>query len=97
MPAYVIIDTNVREAEKYEAYKALARPLVEKFGGKYLSRGGELEVIDGELWRPTRMVLLEFPDGDAARAFFNCDEYQPVVAIRHEHADSTVVIVEGVS
>jgi uncharacterized protein (DUF1330 family) len=95
MPAYVIIDTKVHEPDKYEKYKALARPLVEKYGGKYLARGGDLEVVDGELWQPTRMVLLEFPDGDAARAFFNSDEYEPVVALRHAYADSTVVIVDG--
>jgi len=96
MPAYIIVDTAVNDPENYEEYKALARPIAEKFGGRYLARGGEMHVIDNDLWEPTRMVLLEFPDIDAALAFSRSEEYAPVAALRHRFADSTLVIVDGV-
>ncbi|MCP3934922.1 MAG: DUF1330 domain-containing protein [Actinomycetia bacterium] len=95
MTAYVIVDTKIHNSEEYEEYKALARPLVEKYGGNYLARGGAMQIVDDELWSPTRLVLLEFPDMDTAQAFFDSDEYTPVKAIRHEHADSTSVIFEA--
>lgn len=95
MAAYIIVDTRITNAEEYERYKALARPIAEKFGGTYLARGGEMHIVDDELWSPTRMVLLEFPDVATARAFTESEEYAPVAALRHEHADSTVVIVDG--
>ena len=95
MAAYIIVDTKIRDAEGYERYKALARPIAERHGGTYLARGGEMQVVDESLWSPTRLVLLEFPDVDTARAFVDSEEYAPVKAKRHEYADSTLVIFEG--
>ena len=95
MAAYVIVDTKIHDAERYEEYKALARPIAEKYGGRYLARGGAMDVVDEELWSPTRMVLLEFPDVAAARRFNDSDEYAPVKAMRHEYADSTLVIIDS--
>ena len=95
MPAYVIVDTKIHDAEGYERYKALARPIAESYGGKYLVRGGAFDVVDDDMWTPTRLVLLEFPDVAAAKAFDESEEYAPVKALRHEYADSTLVIVEG--
>lgn len=95
MAAYVIVDTLIHDAEEYERYKTLARPIVESYGGEYLVRGADIDLIDHELWTPTRVVLLRFKDRQTARAFLDCDEYAPVKAMRHKHADSTVFIVEG--
>ena len=95
MTAFVVVDTKIHDPREYEQYKVLARELVERHGGRYLARGGEMTIIDEELWSPTRLVLLEFPDGDTARSFFASKEYAPVAALRHAHAHSTVVIVEG--
>lgn len=96
MAAYIIVDTNVKDPESYEEYKALARPIAEKFGGRYVVRGGTMHVIDKDLWEPTRMVVLEFPDMDSALAFATGEEYAPVAELRHRYADSTLVVVEGV-
>ncbi len=95
MTAYIVVDTRITNAEEYEKYKALARPIVESHGGTYLARGGRTEVVDAELWSPTRVVLLEFPDFESAQRFAHSEEYAPVAAMRHEYADSTVVIVDG--
>jgi uncharacterized protein (DUF1330 family) len=95
MAAYIIADTKVHDAEGYERYKALARPLAEAHGGRYLARGGEMIVDDEALWSPTRLVIIEFPDVETARAFLASEEYAPVKALRHEFADSTLAIVDG--
>ena len=96
MSAFVIVDTSILDHDAYEGYKALAAPLVEAFGGVYRARGGELDVREDDLWAPTRLVIVEFPDMDAARVFLDSEEYAPVAAIRHANARCTTVIVDGV-
>jgi len=95
MAAYIVVDTKIHDQDEYDEYKALARPIAEAHGGKYLARGGDMEVIDEELWSPTRIVLLEFSDMETARNFVTGEDYAPVAALRHRWADSTLVIVEG--
>lgn len=94
MPALLIVDTKLHDAEAYEEYKALVRPLVEKMGGTYRARGDRIEVIEADLWSPTRVVVIEFPTWDAAKAFLDSDEYGPIKQIRHANADTTAVLVE---
>ena len=96
MSAYILVDTKIKNPEAYEEYKRLAKPIAEKYGGVYRTRGGELDVLEEDLWSPTRIVIVEFPDMDSAKRFLECEEYAPVKAIRHEHADCTLMIVEGV-
>ena len=93
--AYVLVDTKISNKEEYEIYKAKAKPIAEKFGGRYLTRGGHLEVVQNDLWSPTRLVLVEFPSMENAKAFDNCQEYADVKKIRLEHAKSTLIILEG--
>lgn len=95
MPAYVIVDTLIHDPEAYEEYKALARPIAERYGGEYLVRGSEIDLIDSDLWTPTRIVIVRFPDHAAARAFNDSEEYAAVAALRHQYADSTLFIVDG--
>lgn len=96
MSAYVIVDTKISNPDAYEKYKALAKPLVEKHGGIYRARGGDMDVVEDELWSPVRIVLLEFPDMKSARTFLDSEEYAPVKAIRHANAKCTAVIIDGV-
>ncbi|MEX3008436.1 DUF1330 domain-containing protein [Hoeflea sp. TYP-13] len=95
MSAYVIVDTKINDPEAYETYKAQARPIAEKYGGIYRARGGNMDVVESDLWSPTRIVIVEFPDMQSARDFVDCEEYAPVKAIRHANADCSMVIVEG--
>lgn len=97
MTAYVIADTKVLDPEGYEEYKAAARPIVERFGGEYLARGGELRVEDDDLWSPHRLVVIAFPDLSAATTFLDSDEYAPIKQLRHRYAESTLTVVDGVS
>jgi len=96
MSAFLIVDTKISNPEAYEEYKAQARPIAEKYGGVYRARGGALEVIEDDLWTPTRLVIVEFPDMASAQAFAHSKEYAPVAALRHANAECTVVILDGV-
>lgn len=95
MSAYLIVDTKIKNAEVYEEYKQLARPIVEKYGGIYRARGGELDIRESTLWTPTRVVIIEFPDIKSAQAFIDSDEYSPVKPLRQNNADCTLFIVDG--
>ncbi len=95
MSAFIIADTKIENPEEYETYKALAKPIAEKFGGVYRARGGEMEIMEDDLWQPTRFVIIEFPDMEKARAFANSEEYKPVAKIRQANAKCTLFIVDG--
>lgn len=96
MSAYLIVDTLIQNPQKYEEYKTLAKPIAEKYGGIYRVRGGDMDVLETDLWRPTRMVIIEFPDMDAARAFVDSEEYAPVKPLRRNNAQCTLTILDGV-
>jgi uncharacterized protein (DUF1330 family) len=95
MSAYLIVDTKINNPEVYEEYKKLAKPIAEKFGGVYRARGGEMDVRETDLWAPTRVVIIEFPDMKSAQDFVDSEEYAPVKPMRLNNAECTLVIVEG--
>ncbi|MBT8353231.1 MAG: DUF1330 domain-containing protein [Desulfofustis sp.] len=95
MSAFIIVDTKISNDLEYEEYKKLAKPIVEKYGGIYRVRGGKMDVRESDLWTPTRMVVIEFPDMRGAQTFLDSEEYAPVKQMRHKYADCTLFIVEG--
>ena len=88
-PIYLVVDVKIDDAEAYGKYKEKVKPLIESYGGEYLSRGGEINVLENELWEPTRMVLVKFPDKESAINWYNCEEYQALKKIRIDNATST--------
>jgi len=96
MTAYLIVDTRLINPDLYELYKLKAKPMVEKYGGQYLARGGKLSVKEDTLWTPTRMVLVEFPSAQMAENFYQSDEYQALLQTSKQSAERTVLIVEGI-
>lgn len=94
MTAYVIADVKVTDTVAYETYKALTPNAIAKNGGRFLSRGGETAVMEGG-WRPNRVVILEFPDMAAARAFYDSPEYREAREARRNAADFNMIIVDG--
>ena len=94
MAAYMIVDLDVSDAVAYEEYKTKVPALIQKHGGKYLVRGGKFTVLEGD-WKPTRLVLFEFPNTAAVQALFDDPEYQPLKALRQRVAKTDVVVVEG--
>ncbi len=94
MPAYVLVQIAVHDAQTYERYKQLAPPSIAHYGGRYLVRGGGTEVLQGT-WQPPRLVLLEFPTVEQARAWWASPEYAAAKALRHASAHTMMLLVEG--
>ena len=94
MAGYVIAQIKVNDPEPYKEYVRQNSEIVEKYGGKFLVRGGEMEVLEGESPYP-RTIVLEFPSVEAARAWYGSPEYAGPKAIRMATADTTLMIVEG--
>ena len=96
MSAYVIVDIDVADPVGYSDYKELAPAAVALYGGKYIARGGKSENLEGD-WPISRLVILEFPSMDLAKAWLNSPEYAPARALRHKYASSKMVVVEGIA
>lgn len=96
MATYLIVDTLLENPELYEQYKLQAKPLVEQYGGEYLARGGTLTLRETDLWSPTRMVLIRFPDAEHANRFYDSPEYQAILPVSRKAARRTMIMLEGV-
>lgn len=96
MAAYLIVDTLLEDPETYEQYKLKAKPVIEKFGGIYLARGGAITLKETDLWRPSRLVLIEFPDAATANRCMDSAEYQQVLPISKKSAKRTMVVLDGI-
>lgn len=94
MAAYVIGDIAVKNPELYAEYRKQVPATIEKFGGRFAVRGGNHERVEGD-WQPSRIVVLEFPDVTAAKAWYYSKEYAPLIELRKKAADGSIVIVEG--
>ncbi len=95
MSAYVIVETDVTDPERYEQYKAAAPATIAAAGGRYVARGGDLAVLEGD-WQPSRLVVLEFEDLAAAKNWYDSQGYQQARRLREGAARLRVVAVEGV-
>ena len=95
MPAYVIVEIDIVDRAGYEEYKKLAGATVEKYGGKYVVRGGRTEVLEGD-WKPKRIVVLQFDSVQHAKDWLNCEEYREPRQMRHRTARTNMILVEGV-
>ena len=94
MPAYIIVNIEVTDPQGFERYRAAVPPVIAAHGGRYLVRGGDLHVMEGAPdWK--RLVVLEFPSLDAARAFYDSADYAPLLALRLASSRNEMVMVEG--
>jgi uncharacterized protein (DUF1330 family) len=94
MAAYVIFDVEIRDAVRYQDFMSQVKPALTTAGAKYLSRGGEHRIYEGD-WHPRRIVILEFPSLQAWEAFYNGPIYQGLKAIRDECSSARLVAVES--
>ena len=94
MVAYVINDMVVTDPALLEEYKKLSPATVAQYGGRFLARGGKVETLEGD-WSPKRLVIIEFPSVEQARAWSNSAEYAPARKLRHRAARSNLIVVEG--
>jgi len=96
MAAYAIVNIEVTDPKGYEEYRSRSLATVQKFGGRFLVRGGAHELKEGN-WQPKRMVLLEFPDMDTARRWYHSPDYQAIIPYRSGTAKTELVLVEGMA
>ena len=96
MAAYAVAEVDVSDIEMFKTYMDLVPKTVKKFGGRYLVRGGEMKVIEGN-WSPKRLVIIEFEDLDKGMEWYNSEEYSQALRLRHNSAQTNLVFIEGVS
>ncbi|MDX1375666.1 MAG: DUF1330 domain-containing protein [Burkholderiales bacterium] len=94
MAAYLIAEVEVTDPAAYEEYRKQVPATIEKYGGKYLVRGGRTETREGG-WAPSRLVILEFASMDQARRWYDSPEYAPARAIRQRAAKTKLIFAEG--
>jgi uncharacterized protein (DUF1330 family) len=96
MPAYVIGDVrDVWDAEAIAEYRRRNTDAVAHHSGRFLIRGGEAALLDGE-WDTRRIVVIEFPDAAAARGWFDSEEYAPLKELRRGASATNIILVDGV-
>jgi uncharacterized protein (DUF1330 family) len=94
MPAYVVVQVDVKDPVRYDDYKKMVPPSIEKFGGRFLVRGGRTHTMEGT-WAPKRFVLVEFPNVEQAKAWWASPEYAEAKALRQATSESQLIIAEG--
>ncbi len=96
MPAYMIVTAKIADRAAFIAgYGAVAGALVAQFGGRYVLRGPGAELLEGDFGDGASMVISEWPDKAAARAFWNSPEYAEARTLRHGVADCQVLLIEA--
>jgi uncharacterized protein (DUF1330 family) len=96
MAAYVIVEMDVTDPVAIEDYRRLAAASVAAHGGRYIVRGGAMEPLEGD-WKPLRLVVLEFPDLQSAKAWWSSRDYAAARAIRERAARTRMILVQGVA
>jgi uncharacterized protein (DUF1330 family) len=94
MPAYFVAEVEVANLSGYEPYRALAGASIAQYGGRFVARGGNTELLEGSP-EPQRVVIIEFTDATAARRWYNSPEYQKALPLRLANSKGRAFIVEG--
>jgi len=94
MSAYLVVEVDVKDTALYAEYKKLVPETITKYGGRYLTRGGRVETIEGN-WTPARFVIVEFPSMERAKAWWASEEYAKAKAMRHAASTTQMVLAEG--
>ena len=95
MSAYVVVQVDVKDPARYQDYKNMVPASLEKFGGRFIVRGGATLTMEGD-WAPRRFVIVEFPSVEQAKAWWASPEYAEAKALRQATAESQLIIAEGV-
>jgi uncharacterized protein (DUF1330 family) len=95
MAAYVVVEIEVLDKDRYENYKQMVPPTLAPYGGRFVVRGGAVETLEGD-WSPQRFVLLEFPSVEQAKAWWASAEYAEAKALRQATARTQMIVVAGV-
>jgi len=94
MPVFIIVQVDVTDPEAFATYRDQVPPTLEPFGGKYMVRGGEQDVLEGD-WAAARTVVLRFPSVERAKAWHASDIYEGPKALRQSAAKTNMLVIEG--
>lgn len=94
MTAYIIVQVDVTDPDAFETYRAQVPATLEPYGGEFIVRGGDMEILAGE-WAVPRVVVLKFPDMDSAKAWHASPEYEGPMALRKASANVNMIVVDG--
>ncbi len=93
MSVYMIVDSKIKDREKYDQYIEQVPPMVEKYGGRYHVRGGNIRALGA--WKPERIIVIEFPSEDNIRQWLSSPEYAAIAPLREGGAETRAIIVDG--
>ena len=96
MAAYLIANVDVKDIEKFKDYMKVTPSIIKQFGGKFLVRGGDFEICEGN-WNPKRLVVVEFESMQKAKEFYNSPEYKAIIDLRRSSAYTEWAFVDGLS
>lgn len=94
MTAYLIAEIDITDAETYKEYQTMVPATVKQYGGRFLARGGAVVPKEGG-WNPVRVIVIEFPSMEVAKAWYDSPEYAPALDIRLRATKSRLILVEG--
>jgi uncharacterized protein (DUF1330 family) len=94
MKAYIIVDVDIKDPVRYEDYKKLTPGSIVPFEGKFIVRGTPTETLEGD-WKPGRLVVIEFPSKERAKAWWSSEGYAPAKKLRQSIAHTQMILVEG--
>jgi uncharacterized protein (DUF1330 family) len=95
MPVYLISEIEIHDPAGYEEYRKLVPPSLAKYGGKFIVRGGKVDVLEGD-WSPKRLVVCEFESMQKAHQWYDSPEYAEAMAVRHRTSKAKIILVEGI-
>jgi uncharacterized protein (DUF1330 family) len=95
MPAYLVSEVEITDPKGYEEYRKLAGASLDRYGGKFIVRGGKTEVLEGD-WNPKRLVVCEFESLARLREWYSSREYREAKEVRQKTAKARIIAVEGV-
>ena len=94
MAAYVIVEIDIHDPEKYDEYKRVVPPTLEAYGGRFVVRGGAAERLEGD-WEPNRIVVLEFESVERAKTWWASEEYRIPKEMRQAASSARMIVVDG--
>jgi uncharacterized protein (DUF1330 family) len=94
MSAYLISDVRAKDPEAFEAYSVRAAASITRYGGRYLARGGAIQIMEG-CWQPQAIVIVQFDTEAQAAAWYESSEYAEALALREQALHRDLILVDG--
>lgn len=95
MAAYIIVDVEIVDPDRYQEYVKQVPPTLKPFGGRFIVRGGQAANLEGS-WQPKRIVVLEFDSVEQATGWWSSEIYRAPKALRQSASITNMIVVEGV-